>query len=70
LHKPCALPKDGEAIAEALRKITPESRYFGKGGWRGKTQYNINQELAFPGGMGVISDGKVLGVKRVEIPSE
>jgi len=62
--------KDGVKIAEALRKATPESRYFGKGGWRGKAQYGINQELAFPIGMGVIQDGKRVGVQRVELPAE
>ncbi len=62
--------KDGVKIADALRKTQPESRYFGKGGWRGKTQYGINQELAFPIGMGIIQDGKRVGVQRVELPSE
>jgi branched-chain amino acid transport system substrate-binding protein len=62
--------RDGEKIAATLRKMKPESRYFGPGGWRGKAQYGINQELAFPIGMGVIADGKNLGVTRIEIPSE
>jgi branched-chain amino acid transport system substrate-binding protein len=62
--------RDGEKIADALRKMKPESRYFGAGGWRGRAQYGINQELAFPIGMGVIADGKNLGVTRVEIPTE
>ncbi|WP_244112001.1 ABC transporter substrate-binding protein [Burkholderia diffusa] len=61
---------DAGKIAAALRKMAPESRYFGKGGWRGKTQYGINQELAFPVGMGIISDRKLIGVKRVDIPAE
>ena len=62
--------KDSAKVADALRKLTPESKYFGKGGWRGKTQYGINQELAFPVGMGVIKDGKKIGVRRIEMPSE
>jgi branched-chain amino acid transport system substrate-binding protein len=62
--------KDSAKVADALRKLTPESKYFGKGGWRGKTQYGINQELAFPVGMGVIKDGKKIGVQRIEMPSE
>jgi branched-chain amino acid transport system substrate-binding protein len=62
--------RDAEKLAAALRGMKPESRYFGPGGWRGKTQYGINQELAFPIGMGVIADGKHLGVKRIEIPAE
>ena len=62
--------KDGEKIAEALRNMTPESRYFGKGGWRGKTQYGSNQELAFPVGLGIYQDGKRIGVETVAIPAE
>jgi len=62
--------KDGEKIADALRNMTPESRYFGKGGWRGKTQYGINQELAFPVGLGIYQDGKRIGVETVPIPAE
>jgi branched-chain amino acid transport system substrate-binding protein len=62
--------KDGEKIAQALRSLTPESRYFGKGGWRGKTQYGINQELAFPVGLGIYQNGKRVGVETVPIPSE
>lgn len=62
--------QDGEKIAEALRAMTPESAYFGKGGWRGRAEYGINQELAFPIGVGIIKDGQKVGVMRVEIPSE
>ncbi len=62
--------KDGEKVAEALRNLTPESRYFGPGGWRGKTQYGINQELAFPVGLGIYKDGKRVGVDTVPIPAE
>jgi branched-chain amino acid transport system substrate-binding protein len=62
--------RDAEKIAAALRKMTPESRYFGAGGWRGKGQYGINQELAFPVGMGVVANGKNEGVTRIVIPSE
>lgn len=62
--------RDGEKIAAALRKMKPESRYFGAGGWRGKTQYGINQELSFPIGMGVVAAGKNLGVTRIAVPSE
>lgn len=61
---------NGRKIAAALRNMTPHSRYFGQEGWRGMSQYGINQELAFPIGMGVVSDGKLLGVKEVNIPSE
>lgn len=62
--------KDGEKIGAALRSMQPESRYFGKEGWRGKTQYGINQELAYPVGMGIYADGKRVGVQGVPIASE
>jgi len=62
--------QDVEKIAAELRKLTPESRYFGKGGWRGKTIYGVNQELAFPVGLGIIEGGKRVGVQRVEMPAE
>ncbi|MCG7400354.1 ABC transporter substrate-binding protein [Caballeronia zhejiangensis] len=62
--------QDPEKIATALRQMTPESRYLGKGGWRGKTNYGINQELAFPVGLGMAVDGKKLPVRRIDIPAE
>ena len=62
--------QDGEKIAVALRSMTPQSRFLGKLGWRGKTIYGINQELAFPVGLGLIIDGKKLPVQEVAIPSE
>ena len=49
---------DGARIAEELVGMTPESRYLGQGGWRGITEYGINQQLAFPIGMGVVIDGE------------
>jgi len=62
--------QDAEKIAEALRQMTPESRYMGRAGWRGKTLYGINQELTFPIGLGMVIDGKKMPVKTIEIPSE
>jgi branched-chain amino acid transport system substrate-binding protein len=62
--------QDAEAIAAALRKMTPESRFMGKLGWRGKTIYGINQELAFPIGIGMVIDGKKMPSRVIEIPSE
>jgi len=61
---------DAEKIAEALRNLTPESRYMGKAGWRGKTLYGINQELTFPPGIGMIVGGTLNPVQTVEIPTE
>jgi branched-chain amino acid transport system substrate-binding protein len=62
--------QDPEKIAEALRKMTPESRYMGKAGWRGKSLYGINQELTFPPGLGMVIGGKKLPVKTVAIAAE
>ena len=62
--------QDAEKIADALRKMTPDSRYMGKSGWRGKAQYGLNQELSYPIGMGMIIDGKKLPVRTVPIPAE
>ena len=62
---------NNEKIADTLRKSTPESRYMGKAGWRGKSLYGgVNQELTFPVGLGLVVDGKKLPVKTVEIPAE
>jgi branched-chain amino acid transport system substrate-binding protein len=62
--------QDAEKIAAALRGMTPESKYLGKGGWRGKAMYGINQEFAFPVGLGLVVNNKNLGVQRVDIPAE
>jgi branched-chain amino acid transport system substrate-binding protein len=62
--------QDGEKIAEAMRKMTPESRYLGKAGWRGRAMYGVNQELSYPVGVGLMVDGRRLPVKAVEISAE
>lgn len=62
--------QDPEAIADALRAMTPESRYFGTGGWRGQTFYGVNQELAFPVGLGIYADGERVGVETIDMPAE
>ena len=61
---------DPDKIADAMKKMTPESRYMGKGGWRGKAQFGVNQELAFPVGLGFIENGKRLPVQRIEVAPE
>jgi branched-chain amino acid transport system substrate-binding protein len=62
--------RDADKIAAALRNITPQSRYIGKLGWRGKSMYGINQEIALPVGMGIIEDGKMQPQVRIDVPSE
>ena len=61
---------DGDKIAEALRSITPESRYMGKANWRGKSLYGINQELTFPPGIGMIVNGERKPTTVVTIAGE
>ena len=61
---------DGEKIANALRSLTPESRYMGKAGWRGKTLYGINQELTFPTGLGMIVKGEKKPTTVIDIAAE
>jgi branched-chain amino acid transport system substrate-binding protein len=61
---------DGEKIAAALRSTTPESRYLGKAGWRGKAQYGINQEFSFPVGVQMIKDGKFVKGIKIDVPAE
>ena len=62
--------QDGDMIAAALRRAPPESRYLGKAVWRGKAQYGINQQLGFPVGMGLISNGKMEPQRRLDVSSE
>jgi branched-chain amino acid transport system substrate-binding protein len=55
---------DAKAVAEALRKLPVDDPNDGKGYWTGKKQFGIAQELSFPFGIGIIKDGKNLGVER------
>jgi len=57
---------DGEAIAAAMRKLPVDDPNLGKGFWSGKKQFGVSQELSFPFGVGIIKDGKNLGLTRVE----
>lgn len=55
---------DAKAVAAVLRKLPVEDPNMGKGYWTGKKQFGIAQELSFPFGIGIIKDGKNLGVER------
>jgi branched-chain amino acid transport system substrate-binding protein len=57
---------DAKAVAAALRTLPVEDPNIGKGYWTGKKQFGIAQELHFPFGIGIIKDGKNLGVARQE----
>lgn len=58
--------ENAEKVAEALRSLAVEDKNLGKGEWTGQKIYGINQELSFPVGMGVIANGKNLGVTMIE----
>lgn len=62
--------QDPEKLAEALRGLTPHSRYMGDAGWAGEKIYGINQELTFPPGLGMIIDGEKQTTAIIEIPAE
>lgn len=57
---------DVQKVAEALRHLPVNDPNMGKGVWSGQKQFGIAQELMFPFGVGIIKDGKEVGVVRVE----
>jgi len=57
---------DVEKVAEALRHLPVDDPNMGTGVWSGQKQFGIAQELMFPFGVGIIKDGKEVGVVRVE----
>jgi branched-chain amino acid transport system substrate-binding protein len=57
---------DVQKVAEALRHLPVDDPNLGKGLWSGMKQFGIAQELMFPYGIGIIKDGKEVGVFRVE----
>ncbi len=57
---------DVQKVAEALRHLPVDDPNLGKGVWSGQKQFGIAQELFFPFGVGIIKDGKEIGVTRVE----
>ena len=62
--------EDVQKVAAALRALPVDDPNLGKGVWAGKKQFGLAQELSFPFGVGIIKDGKNLGVKRVEPTAE
>jgi len=57
---------DVQKVAEALRHLPVDDPNMGKGVWSGQKQFGIAQELMFAFGVGIIKDGKEIGVTRVE----
>ncbi|MGI4797533.1 MAG: ABC transporter substrate-binding protein [Janthinobacterium lividum] len=61
---------DTKLVAAALRTLPVEDRYLGHGHWSGQKFFGINQEMTFPFGVGMMVDGKMLAVERVEAPAD
>ena len=61
---------DAKKVAAVLRTMPVDDPNIGKGYWGGKKQFGIAQELVFPFGIGIIKDGKNLGVERQEVKPE
>ena len=57
---------DVQKVAAALRHLPVDDPNLGKGVWAGQKQFGIAQELMFPFGVGIIKDGKEVGVFPVE----
>ncbi|WP_158931917.1 ABC transporter substrate-binding protein [Acidisphaera sp. S103] len=61
---------DADKVAAVLRTMPVEDPNIGKGYWTGKKYFGIQQTLFFPFGIGIIKDGKNLGVERQEAQPE
>ena len=61
---------DAGKVAAAMRALPVEDPNMGKGYWTGKKAYGLAQELHFPWGAGLIKDGKLVGVTRMEAAPE
>jgi branched-chain amino acid transport system substrate-binding protein len=61
---------DATKVAAVLRAMPVEDPNIGKGYWTGKQYFGIGQTLFFPFGVGIIKDGKNLGVERQEAQPE
>jgi branched-chain amino acid transport system substrate-binding protein len=61
---------DTKKVAEVLRNMPVKDPNLGEGRWTGEKFFGINQELSFPFGMGMIVDGKMQGVQRMEVAAQ
>ena len=58
---------DTRRVAAALRELPVEDPNLGRGAWTGQSFFGINQELSLPFGMGLILDGRMVGVRRIDV---
>lgn len=56
---------DTSKVAEALRALPVEDPNVGSGHWIGQDFFGINQELSFPFGVGLVTNGKLQPTIRV-----
>ena len=57
---------DTSKVAEALRALPVSDPNLGAGHWIGQEFFGINQELSFPFGVGLVTNGKLQPTMRVE----
>ena len=57
---------DTAKVAEALRALPVSDPNLGNGHWIGQEFFGINQELSFPFGVGLVTNGKLQPTMRVE----
>ncbi|WP_407179783.1 ABC transporter substrate-binding protein [Bradyrhizobium sp. STM 3562] len=57
---------DTAKVAEALRALPVSDPNLGAGHWIGQEFFGINQELSFPFGIGLVTNGKLQPTMRVE----
>ncbi|MBB4371075.1 branched-chain amino acid transport system substrate-binding protein [Bradyrhizobium sp. cir1] len=57
---------DTAKVAEALRSLPVTDPNIGTGHWIGQEFFGVNQELSFPFGVGLITDGQLQPITRVE----
>ena len=69
-HLPFAAALLALPATAVLRAMPVEDPNIGKGYWTGKKYFGIQQTLFFPFGIGIIKDGKNLGVGRQEAIAE
>jgi branched-chain amino acid transport system substrate-binding protein len=57
---------DTEKVAQALRGLPVSDPNLGSGHWIGQEFFGINQELSFPFGVGLVTNGQLQPIIRVE----
>ncbi|MGY3617946.1 ABC transporter substrate-binding protein [Bradyrhizobium sp. USDA 10063] len=57
---------DTEKVAQALRALPVDDPNIGSGHWIGQSFFGINQELSFPFGVGLVTNGQLQPIVAVE----